>query len=300
MKRRTELFCYAMVLPATFLVLSLSVLPMLSTLRSAFFDHDLLAPEAYGVPFVGLANFQELVSEDPRFWRTLSNTITFVVIAVSVSICLGMVVALVLNREMRGRGFLRSAVLIPWVTPPVVAAGIWVWMYSGERSPINGLLMGLGLITTPIAFLSNWQVEWGPVNLPMLAVASVRVWGGLPFITIMLLAGLQSIPKELYEAAEIDGAGIRQRFRFVTLPLLMPVLQILLTLLVIGGFGVFDIHYIMTRGGPVDRTNVLAVLLYQNAFQFYRLGYAAAIGVIILTITGLIAAVYLRTSGRPE
>ena len=300
MKRRTEMFCYAMVLPAILLVLGLSVLPMLSTLRSAFFDHDLLKSEAYGVPFVGLANFQELFTEDPRFWRTLSNTITFVVIAVSVSVLLGLIIALVLNQEIRGRGFLRSAVLIPWVTPPVVASGIWVWIFSGERSPINDLMMGLGLIIRPIAFLSNWQMEWGPVNLPMLAVSSVRIWGGLPFITIMLLAGLQSIPKEMYEAAELDGAGIWQRFRFVTLPLLMPVLQVLMTLLVIGGFGVFDIHYIMTRGGPVDRTNVLAVLLYQYAFQFYRLGYAAAIGVVILFITGLIAAVYLRTSGRPE
>ncbi len=300
MRRRTELFCYVMVLPATVLVLALSVFPMVSTLRSAFFDHDLLKSAAYGVPFVGLANFQELFQEDPRFWRTLSNTITFVIIAVSVSVILGLIIALVLNQEMRGRGLLRSAVLIPWVTPPVVASGIWVWMFSGERSPINDLLMGLGLITRPIAFLSNWQAEWGPVNLPMLAVSSVRIWGGLPFITIMLLAGLQSIPKDMYEAAEIDGAGIWQRFRFVTLPLLMPVLQVLLTLLFIGGFGVFDIHYIMTRGGPVDRTNVLAVLLYQYAFQFYRLGYAAAIGVVILALTGVIAAIYLRTSGRPE
>jgi multiple sugar transport system permease protein len=300
MRRRTELFCYVMVLPATVLVLALSVFPMLSTLRSAFFDHDLLKSAAYGVPFVGLANFQELFQEDPRFWRTLSNTVTFVIIAVSVSVSLGLIIALVLNQEMRGRGLLRSAVLIPWVTPPVVASGIWVWMFSGERSPINDLLMGLGLITRPIAFLSNWQAEWGPVNLPMLAVSSVRIWGGLPFITIMLLAGLQSIPKDMYEAAEIDGAGIWQRFRFVTLPLLMPVLQVLLTLLFIGGFGVFDVHYIMTRGGPVDRTNVLAVLLYQYAFQFYRLGYAAAIGVVILALTGVIAAIYLRTSGRPE
>jgi multiple sugar transport system permease protein len=278
----------------------LSVLPMINTLRSAFYDHDLLRPASYGVPFIGFENFRVLFFEDPRFWRTASNTVMFVILAVSISMILGLIVALVLNQEMRGRGLLRSAVLIPWVTPPVVASGIWVWMYSGERSPINDLLLNLGLITRPIGFLSDWQSEWGPINLPMLAVTSVRIWGGLPFITIMLLAGLQSIPKELYEAAEIDGAGIFHRFRFVTLPLLLPVIQILMTLLFIGGFGVFDIHYIMTRGGPVDRTNVLAVLLYQHAFQFYKLGYAAAIGVVILLITGLIAAIYLRTSGRPE
>jgi multiple sugar transport system permease protein len=300
MQRGINLFCYLMALPATLLVLGLSVLPMLSTLRSALYDHNLLKPAVYGVPFVGLANFRELFTEDPHFWRTLSNTITFVVLAVSISVVLGLAIASVLNQEIRGRGLLRSAVLIPWVTPPVVSAGIWVWMYSMERSPINHLLMSLGIITSPIAFLSNWEAEWGPVNLPMLAVTSVRVWNGLPFITIMLLAGLQSIPKEMYEAAEIDGAGVWQRFRFVTLPLLAPVLQVLTTLLFIGGFGVFDIHYIMTRGGPVDRTNVLAVLLYQYAFQFYRLGYAAAIGVVILVITGIIAAIYLRTSGRPE
>jgi ABC-type sugar transport system permease subunit len=294
MNKRLHLFCYIMVLPATVLVLALSIFPMIYTLRSAMFAHDLLRPAAAEVPFVGFDNFRELFFEDPRFWRTLSNTIMFVILAVSTSTALGLAIALVLNKEIRGRGFLRSMVLVPWVTPPVVASGIWVWMYSQERSPINHILMSLGAIQQPIGFLSNWEAEWGPINLPMLAVTTVRVWNGLPFITVFLLAGLQSISKELYEAAAIDGATVWQQFRYLTLPLLRPVLEILIVLNVINGFGVFEVHYIMTRGGPLDRTNVLAVLLYQNAFQFYRLGYAAAIGVVILIITGIVAAFYLR------
>jgi len=300
MRRRVSAFCYLMVAPATILVLVLSVSPMFITLRDAFYDRDLLRPASYGVPFIGLEHFRKLLFEEPRFWRTFSNTIMFVILAVSVSTTLGLVMALVLNQNWRIRGLLRSLVLVPWVTPPVVTSGIWIWLYSAERSPINHVLRLLGIIQRPIAFLSNWEAEWGPINLPMLSVASVRVWRGLPFITLMLLAGLQSISEELYEAAEIDGANLWQRFRFVTLPLLWPVLQVLVTLNTINGLGIFDLHYIMTNGGPVDRTNVLAVLLYQNAFEFYKLGYGAAVGVVILLMTGTIATIYLRSVVRPS
>lgn len=300
MKRNVTLFSYLMVAPATILVLALSVFPMLATLRDALYDRDLLRPASYGVPFVGFAHFRKLLFEEPRFWRAFSNTIMFVILAVSVSTTLGLIMALVLNRDMRIRGMLRSLILVPWVTPPVVASGIWIWLFSADRSPVNHVLRLLGLIQRPIGFLSDWQAEWGPVNLPMLSVTSVRVWRGLPFIAIMILAGLQSISQELYEAAQIDGANVWQRFRYVTLPLIKPVLMVLITLNTINGLGVFDLHYIMTNGGPVDRTNVLSVLLYQSAFEFYKLGYGAAVGVLILLMTGTIAAFYLRSVARRE
>ena len=213
-------------------------------------------------------------------------------------VAVGLVVASVLNKEFRGRGALRSLVLVPWVTPPVVALSIWMWVFQPERSPINQILRALGIINLNIRFLTDATNRWGPISLPLLSVGLVRLWGGLPFVSVMLLAGLQSIPVEIYEAAEIDGANGAQKFLFVTLPQLRPVLAVLVTLLFIGGIGVFDVHYVMTRGGPQNLTNVLSVMAYIQAFSFYRFDLASTISSIILIITGAISIFYVTRVAR--
>jgi ABC-type sugar transport system permease subunit len=282
-----------MIAPALFLVLVLGIYPMLDSLRLAVLQYDLMRIPTEGTPFVGLQNFQTIF-QDPRFLQTLRNTIVFVVIAVGSVVFLGLLIAQVLNLEFPGRGTLRSVVLIPWVIPPVVASAIWMWVYQPDRSPINQVLREVGLISMNIRFLTDSANTWGWINIPMLAVSSVRIWNGLPFVTVMILAGLQSISADIYEAAEIDGANTVDKFRYVTLPMLRPVLAILITLLTIGGIGHFEMNYIMTGGGPNNLTNVLAVMAYQQAFTLFRFDLASAISSVILIITAIIAAIYIR------
>ena len=294
MGRRRLLFCYAMIAPAVVLVMIITVYPMLESLRMSVLSYDLMRINVDGTPFVGLKNF-ETILQDQRFLISLKNTFLFAFIVVGTVILLGLMIAQLLNMTFRGRGVLRSMILIPWVTPPVVAATIWVWMYQPERSPFNQILRALGLIQLNIKFLSDFNTFLGGVSIPMLAVSSVRVWGGIPFVSLMLLAGLQSISVELYEAAEIDGAGALARFRYITLPSLRPMLAILITLLSLGAMGHFEVNYVMTGGGPRDLTSILAVLAYTQAFSFYRFDLASAITTIILLITSVMAMVYIRS-----
>ena len=293
MTARRNIFSYMMVAPALLLVLALGVYPMLDSLRLSMLQYDLMRMDTDGTPFVGFANFRTIF-ENPRFLGAFLNTIIFAVIAVGSVTFLGLLIAQVLNLNMRGRGALRTLVLVPWVIPPVVASAIWMWVFQPERSPINQVLKALGLIEGNIKFLTDATNTLGPLSIPMLAVSTVRIWGGLPFVTVMILAGLQSIPNDIYESAEIDGAGTFQKFWFVTIPMLRATLAILVTLLFIGGLGHFEVNYIMTGGGPGNLTNILAVMSYQQAFTQYRFDLASAISSVILVLTGIVAALYIR------
>jgi len=299
MTRQRNIFCYLMVAPSLVLVMILGIYPMIDSLRLSMLQYDLMRIPTEGTPFVGFANFMTIFA-DPRFVQSLVNTFLFALIAVASVLFLGLLIAQVLNLEFGGRNFLRSLVLIPWVIPPVVASAIWMWVYQPERSPINQVLRSLGLIDSNIKFLTDATTTLGPISIPMLAVSSVRIWGGLPFVTVMILAGLQSIPKDVYEAAEIDGASVIDRFWHVTIPMLRPVLAILVTLLFIGGIGHFEVNYVMTGGGPNNLTNILAVMAYQQAFTLFRFDLAAAISSVILIVTGLIAALYIRDRLRHD
>jgi ABC-type sugar transport system permease subunit len=293
MERKRLLFCYLMAAPAVIMVLVITVWPILESVRMSFLGYDLMRINVDGTPFVGLKNF-ETVLNDQRFVISLINTFLFAIIVVGTVIILGLLIAQLLNMSFRGRGVLRSLVLIPWVTPPVVAATVWVWMYQPERSPINQVLRAMGIIDSNIRFLYDTNTFLGAISIPMLAVSSVRVWNGIPFVTLMLLAGLQSISAELYEAASIDGASAIGKFRYITLPSLAPILAILITLLSLGAIGHFEINFIMTSGGPRDLTSILAVLAYRQAFLFYRFDLGAAISTIILLITSVLAVFYIR------
>jgi multiple sugar transport system permease protein len=297
MTRQRYLFCYLMVAPALVLVVALGLYPMLASIRMSFLQYDLMLIPTQGTPFVGLRNYQTLLA-NPNFVQALVNTLAFVLVAVGGVVTLGLLVAQILSREFRGRGTIRTLVLISWFIPPVVAAGIWIWMFQPERSPINEILRGLGLMHSDIRFLTNSDWTLGPLSIPFFAISVVRIWSGLPFVITFSMAGLQSIPGEVYEAAEMDGAGSVQRFFYVTLPMLRPVLTVLITLLAIGGIGHFELNYIMTGGGPKGLTNILAVMAYQFAYSQYRFDLAAATSNIILVLTGIIGFLYVRQQIR--
>lgn len=285
-----------MVAPALLVTFALGVYPMVFSLWMSFVEYDLLRIRDFGTPFVGLDNYVAVFS-DPRFVQTVVNTILFTVLAVSATLGLGLLLSQVLNARYRGRTALRMLVCVPWFVPPAVASAIWMWLLQTDRSPINYLLQDWGLISGNIRFLTD-ATTWGPFSIPMLSVTAVRVWNGLPLAVIFLLAALQSIPRSLYEAAEVDGATLLQKFWYVTLPMLRPVVAILLTLLIIGGLGSFEINYIMTGGGPQNLTNIMAVYSYQQAFSFYRFDLASAASGVILILTGFICVFYIRAQIR--
>ncbi|MDF2797352.1 MAG: sugar transporter permease [Devosia sp.] len=293
MTRQKYLFCYLMVAPAMLITAALGIYPMLFSLWMSFVEYDLLRVNEFGTPFVGLDNYVEVFS-DPRFVQTLFNTIIFTILAVAATLGFGLLLSQVLNINYRGRTALRMLVCVPWFVPPAVASAIWMWLLNTDRSPINFLLQDFGLITSNVRWLTD-SATWGPFSIPMMSIVAVRVWNGLPFAVIFLLAALQSIPRSLYEAAEVDGASLLQKFWYVTLPMLRPVLAILITLLVIGGLGSFEINYIMTGGGPQNLTNIMAVYSYQQAFSFFRFDLASASSGVIFLMTGFISIFYLRS-----
>jgi multiple sugar transport system permease protein len=293
MTRRKNIFCYMMIAPTLILSIVLGIYPMIESMRMAFLDYNLMTKATQGTPFIGLGNYQAIF-RDPTFVQAFYNTFLFVIIVVPAVVALGLLVAQALHTDFPGRGIIRSLALIPWFIPTVVASSIWLVMFQPERSPINQILMSIGLIQNNLRFLTDATPILGPISLPMLSLSIVRVWGGLSFTVLMILAGLQSISAEIYEAADIDGANLATKFFYLTLPMLRPVLAILITLLVIGGVGHFEISYIMTGGGPQNMTNILAVMAYKEAFSFYRFGTAAAISSVILVFTGAIAVFYIR------
>lgn len=293
MTRQKYFFCYLMVTPALLVTAALGIYPMLQSLWMSFVEYDLLRLQEHGTPFVGLKNYISVLS-DPRFTQSILNTVLFAAIAVAATLVFALILSQVLSSKIRGRTALRMMVMVPWFVPPAVASAIWMWLLNTERSPINFLLRDLGLITSNIKFLTD-ATTFGPFSIPMLAIIAVRVWNGLPFAVIFLLAALQSIPHSLYEAADVDGANLWQKFWHITLPSLRPVLSILTTLLIIGGLGSFEINYIMTGGGPQNLTNIMAVYSYQQAFSFYRFDLASASSGVILVLTGLMCVFYIRS-----
>jgi multiple sugar transport system permease protein len=296
MERQKRLFCYLMVAPAVILTLVLGLVPMVTSLGWSFLEYDLIRVQQVGTPFVGLDNYREVLS-DERFLRSIANTFLMTGLVIVFAVSLGLVLAHVMHANYRGRSVVRVLICAPWFVPPVVAAAIWVWLLNTDRSPINALLMDLGLIESNIRFLTD-PSTWGPFSTPLWSVVAVRAWNGLPFIVIFILAGLQSIPRDLYEAADVDGGNLWHKFRYITLPLLKPILGVLITLLLITGIGHFEINYIMTGGGPQDLTNVMAVYAYLQAFNFFRFDLASAAGGVILVLSGIICTYYIRAQIR--
>jgi len=250
---------------------------------------DFLRPQA-GRPFIGLQNYLKLFS-DASFWNAAQITLVYTTVAVVVSFIVGLATALLLNEQFRGRILARSIVIIPWAVPYVAAILIWKWMLNTDFGIVNYILLRLGLITEGISWLAS--PVWA-----MVAVLIVTVWTQYPFVTMMHLAALQGIAAELQEAATIDGAGILDRFRYVTWPGLSQVNTAAILLLVIWNFRRFTIIYTMTGGGPIRSTETLVIQTYRQAFSFYNMGYASAIGTVILGVLLAFSLIYITIQYR--
>ncbi|MEL7008261.1 MAG: sugar ABC transporter permease [Cyanobacteria bacterium J06629_2] len=231
--------------------------------------------------FSGLSNYQRMTG-DGRFWQSLWNTSVFTISSVVLELLLGLGVALVLNKSFFGRGVVRTVAIIPWALPTAVMGLAWAWIFNDQYGVVNDILLRLGLIETGI----NWL---GTPTLAMIALIVADVWKTTPFISIILLAGLQSISEDLYEAHRMDGASPWQSFRQITLPLLMPQILIALLFRFAQSFGVFDLVQVMTGGGPAGSTETVSIYIYSTVMRYLDFGYGAAL--VVVTFLLLVLAV---------
>lgn len=281
---------YLMVLPSSVFIVLVLAYPLVSAVISSFFESP---PGGSGeARFVGLAHYLSLL-HDPALRMALRNSVAWTLSVVFGQFLIGLGIALLLNREVRGRSIYRSLLLIPWVVPNIAAALTWKWIYDGQFGVFNYALKRLGLIERGIAWL-------GLPEFVLAAVVAVAIWKGIPFVAVVLLAGLQSIPQDLYEAASIDGAGAWGRFVNVTVPGLRPVALITLLLSFIWTFNSFDLIYIMTKGGPANATQTAPVFTYLTAFYYFRLNEAAALGTIMLMVLLIASYFYIRVLRMEE
>ena len=224
--------------------------------------------------FIGLENYQFLM-DDSVFWLSVFNTILYTSVASVLKFALGLWLAMLLNQHLPYKSFFRAIVLLPWVVPTVLSALAFWWIYDSQFSIISWSLMQLGLISGPINFLGD------PINA-RISVIVANVWRGIPFVAISLLAGLQTIPASLQEAASLDGATSWQRFRYVTLPMLTPIIAVVMTFSVLFTFTDFQLIYVLTKGGPVNATHLMATLSFQRGIPGGQLGEGAAIAVAMV------------------
>lgn len=252
----------------------------------SFQEWDLLTPAR----FMGLANFKKIFFEDPNFWRSMKNTIYFAVGLVPLTIAASLGLAVALNRQIKGIAFYRVAFYMPAVTATVAISVVWVWLFNPEYGLINFALSKLGVANPP-----QWlySVTWAK---PALII--MRVWQSAGYYMLMFLAGLQTIPDHLYEAADIDGASAWEKFRHITLPLLSPTTFLVTVLLIIDSFNVFESVYVMTKGGPGGSTETILYYIYTNAFQRFRMGYAAALAWVLFVIIFVLTLIQFRTQKR--
>jgi multiple sugar transport system permease protein len=268
--------------PTIIVLLVFLVYPMVNSLIYSFQSYNLLRPDA-GRPFVGFENYAELFSNE-RFWNSLWVTLLFTAISVLFEFVLGMSIALILNRELVGRRLIRTVIIIPFFATPVVVALAWKLMLNAEFGMINYFLSLLGIGP------QNWL---GP-GLAFPSVVAVEIWQHTSFVVLILLAGLQALPTEPFEAAIIDGASSWQLFTNITLPLLKPVILVALVFRTMFTLRVFDVIWVLTGGGPADQTMTFSISIYLAGFRQFDIGVGAALSWILLIITMIVSLIYWR------
>jgi multiple sugar transport system permease protein len=268
---------YRYVAPALGLLGGVALFPLLYVIYLSFYRRLLIFDIS---KFVGLENYRFLL-QDERFWNALQNTAYFTGVSVSAQLLLGLGIALLLNRSFSGKDWVRALILVPWVIPTVVSARMWEWIYNPEFGILN--------------FLLGAKINWlGTPGLALHAAIFADVWKTTPFVVILLLAGLQIIPRELYQAARVDGAGAWAAFRRITLPLLMPVLLVTLIFRMLDAWRVFDVIYVLTGGGPANTTETLSLYAYKMLFQTLQFGYGSALSVVTFLSAGGITVFFLK------
>ncbi|SFL44438.1 multiple sugar transport system permease protein [Gracilibacillus orientalis] len=284
-RKKINLWPYLLVLPALLIVTFVVFIPVIEAIFMSFQSYDLRRPDK--IAYLGFKNFAEMFS-DPIFWLAFKNTIIWVVFGVGLQFLFGFILALLLNQSFRGRGMIRAVSLIPWATPGVLIGLMWKWIYDGNYGVLNDLLIKLGLIDQGITFLSQTSTAFGSVIVTI-------IWQGIPFFAIMILAGLQVISQEMYEAADIDGASKLQKLFHITIPSLKNVIIITILLRIIWVSNSVDIIHNMTGGGPSYSTQTLSVYIFNKA-TVLDLGYSSSMALFLMFMLAMVAVPYLKNA----
>jgi multiple sugar transport system permease protein len=279
---------YLFIAPAAVYLFIFQGIPLIQEFRLAFSNAKLFRPNDFD--FVGFKNFEHIF-QDEGFWQSISVTIVYVISCVVGTVVIGLAVALLMNHQFKGRGVLRSLIIIPWAAPPVAIALIFVWMLDARYGIINRALNGIGMAPEG----GNWL---NSTELALPAVLMVTIWQLFPFTSVVTLAALQSVPEELNEAAMLDGANARQRFLAVTWPTIRPTIGLISILMTIWSIRRFELIWLMTQGGPVGSTNTLVIDLYRESFIIRDLGQGAAIGIVGLLVSLTITVFYFILTNR--
>jgi len=278
-RRGETLTAWALVLPALVGFLLFHAWPTLRVIEISFTDWNLLREPN----FVGLANYQQMLADD-KFWNGMKLSACYVLLNIPLQTALGLFLAVAMDRLTRSL-FVKSVVLLPYLLSNVLVAMVWLWMLDPMLGLVNHLIAGLGLERQPF---------FGGVDQALYTVAAVNIWRHMGLVAMLFLAGLQNIPRHLYEAAALEGANEWQIFWRITLPLLRPVMVFVLVTSVTGSFQIFDTIAVTTNGGPLDSTRVIVHYIVQNAFAFYKMGYASAMSLALCAVMVLYTVVQMR------
>ncbi|MGW9332437.1 carbohydrate ABC transporter permease [Bosea sp. NPDC055594] len=287
-KYREELLAFSFLWPALLILVALLLYPLGDVIRLSFYDSNLQREV-----WIGLGNYVALFN-DPLFWKAFIQTVVFTFFSVVLHLVIGLALALLLNMHLDAtfRSLARGLLIVPWLLAPTVAGMIWVLMLQ-PFGVFNGFLVSLGLLDP------NGTISWlGDPSTALGSVTAMNVWRAFPFFMVMLLAGLQAIPRQLYEAAEIDGATLWEQFWHITLPQLRGVMATIVLLDSIWTFRAFDPVYVMTGGGPAHSSEVLATAIYFDGFQKLKFGYASAQAVVMFVVLFIVSAIYVRRTMR--
>ncbi len=277
---------YLLMIPSVVWILGIILYPLVFNVWVSLHRMSMLEAHA---PFVGLANYVAMV-RSPEFWDSLRLTCVWTFGSLMVIVPAGLGIALVLNQKFRGAAAVRTWVLLPWMFPVIVITLMWRWILDPMVGILNFFLVQTGITNAPISFLDASKAMW--------TVILVNSWRWIPFMAVMLLAALQTVPLEILEASRVDGAGAWSRFRWVTLPHISPVLSVTIFMLTMWLFNMFPPIWLMTQGGPGGATLILPVKIYIEGFQVFRMSNGATLSVILLAFLALIMALYFRLSGE--
>ena len=280
-RRSHPLTPYLFLIPACVVLGSFVIYPALKAIYLSFTNFNMIRE----ADFVGLANYINLW-RDPFFWAALKNTILYMIVVVPVLVIAPIFLAALVNKHIPGIAFIRAAIYLPVITSLVISGLIWKWVYE-EQGILNYVLLATGVTDNPVAFLTD------PANA-LLSVMAVTIWSGMGYYMVIYLAGLQAIPRHLYEVAEVEGVSAWQQMLHITIPLLRPSIAVVTVMSSIAAMKVFEEVYVMTQGGPMDSTKTLVYYIYESAFTEFEMGYASAIGVVLFLLTLVFSLINLR------
>jgi putative chitobiose transport system permease protein len=272
---------YLFIIPAAIVVSTFVLYPALKAIYLSFTNFNMISEAG----FVGFANYIN-VWRDPFFWAALKNTLLYMIVVVPVLVFAPIFLAALVNKQIPGIALFRAAIYLPVITSLVISGLIWKWVYE-EKGILNFFLIASGITDTPVAFLTD------PANA-LFSVMAVTIWSGMGYYMVIYLAGLQSIPRHLYEVAEVEGVSKFKQMIYITIPLLRPSIAVVTVMSSIAAMKVFEEVYVMTQGGPMDSTKTLVYAIYESAFTEFEMGYASAIGVILFLLTLIFSLINLK------